>query len=482
MTFPFKENFAEYLKNEVPVSQALSDYTPRSISSEPDFTETPKTFQITLTGEQYLRLMSSLFTGTWLVYPNDWLDVYASFWQGLTIMDCDFIADCIANNENVQNALENYLSDSGYGNGSSGGSSVSPDSSASNLIPDSATCTDDNIFGMCMELVETIHQATLEVFEQINASDKYGELFSLMLDNVPLLEVFGLFTEYIGWVKDSAYDDYISAWSTVVQQEIACELFCIAKENCLLTTEDVWNTYKTLSTVDEPIQDLFETWVSEILQFVAGDDTQTVTSVGMIGLAAMRFGGQFAYWTAGIRDLKTTMELAANASDPDWSILCDCPTVPQTAEWDFTVTNGGFVQSGGSFPRGVYESGVGWKTEFNGNEGCLIELEIPANCVVKKISYDWQKNTAASLTILAAGRDDPSSASGQVIYFNTTSSNTSGCTEGENVAWTHRNYILLQFVVGSLATYEGVIEKLRIEYEGDTPSLVTATGIDPLCP
>ena len=349
MVFPFDENFAEYIENEVPEAQALSDYLPRTISDEIELDNTPQLVSLYLTQAQYLKIMSSLFTGAWYVYPDEWLEIMASFWQGITKMNCDYVANCIDTSDAVALALANWASNNGGSIGAGTPNTVASNANNDNLLPVGYTCSNDNLFGMCMEIVEMAHQNTVEVFQAIDANQGNTlDLINSILDNIPVVELLGIVTEVVAWVADDISTEYNAAWSLTIQQNLACDLFCLVKDDCNLSWDDIWEVYRDASNILTPITDDADSWFEAIIDTVLGTDKQVAALGSMLGLVAMRFGGQFAFWVAGIRTMKQTIALAANASDPDWNILCT--SCSPTIEWE--LLNG--VDNGGGSYTSVY--------------------------------------------------------------------------------------------------------------------------------
>lgn len=304
---------------------------------------------------------------------------------------CQLVADCIENDANVAQALatviasnqtiidaiQSAVQQAGYPNGGGSNTTISPDANDNNILPLGYQCDNNHLYGMAMELVATVHEATEEIFQQIDsAGGNWLDLVNSILDNIPLFELIGLVTEVIDWYADTISTAYSSAWSTVVQQELACDLFCLVKDDCNLSYEDIFNVYLSRSGITAPPNDTFDAWWQVIQSAALGNDVQTVALVDLLGLVAMRFGSKFSKFAIGIRSFDDVIELAQDAVDPDWAILCD-DCNEGCYLWDFTIDAQGWqIWSTGSRPFGVYVAGVGWQCTWDNVSGAGFDNRI----------------------------------------------------------------------------------------------------------
>ena len=176
-------------------------------------------------------------------------------------MVANALADVILNNPTVFDAVSQAIQQAGYPAAGGTPNSVSPDANDNNLLPAGYTCDNDHLFGMSMEMVGQIHEATDEVLQQIDSSaGNWLDLVNSILDNIPIFELIGLITEVVDWYADTISTAYNGAWSTVIQQELACDIFCRIKDDCNLSYEDFFQVYLTASGVTAPPNDTFDAW------------------------------------------------------------------------------------------------------------------------------------------------------------------------------------------------------------------------------
>jgi len=397
-------------------------------------------------------------------------------------MTCEDVADCIENDVAVQNALQTYLESKGYG--SAEGTPLSPSVYNSNepLLDGSliAGCDNNNLFGGVTQLVDLMNTMLEDFFEYVEGLTEGAERWGAVLEAIPITNILAIddLIQFADQLIENIGQSYTAEYTATLRDEFRCDLFCLVKDTCELDFQ-AWADYFMDLLGQSITENAFD---NTIAWFTGGNfsNEEIVYAGHAIICQVFAYGSKFfgfdMVWFGKV------VTAAMNDPDSDWTILCDeCPDF-QTAEWDFTVTDGGFIQNNGSFPRGAYSSGIGWITEYNGNEGLIIQLALPANFQLKSLSFDWTKNTAQNWTLQAYLRDNPNSGTGQVFLFNTSSTALANCTYGTLGTETHRDYLLLAFSGGTVATMEGIIDKCRIEYMGDTPLLVTSTGGGVVCP
>lgn len=342
MTFPFEENYVTNIEVEVPDAQALSDYTPRTLADELALPEVPTSVSLELTATQYRKIISSLFTGAWYVYPDEWLEVLASFWQGVkldTINNCDDVANCIETSDATIQALIQAMTNAGF-SPTSGDNPPVPTSTAqsgANLLPDGYTCDNDHIWGLSLWLVETLHEGIIQMLEVLEVATNDLELAAVFGDNVEGVSWFASGLELAAWIQDQFIEYYESAYSVSVQRDLACAIYCIAQEDCELSIDDLLAAYDSnvVSTPASP-----DDWLALLewlitSEFVGG--IETVATVHYFLLQALRYSGELFESYVGVNGLKQLVSFGKNQTDPDWDIYCtDCPTelpVLVVGEW-----------------------------------------------------------------------------------------------------------------------------------------------------
>ena len=253
------------------------------------------------------------------------------------VMDCDDVANCIDTSTAVQSAINIYLQETLQNGGIGNPSQPLPTAILEeNLLPVDYSCDNDHRFGMAEGIVNSINEAAIEIFQAVEIATNAAELISAMSGNAPILEIAGTAAVFASWVQDSIFETYEAAWSELTRDEIACEIYCSMGDDCELNFNTIWSIYKDVGLTTPPLESAdFMEWFDWIVSLPLETDVSTVKIGGLMGLAVIRFGGAYVQYVLGIRSLKTTVELLADDTSPDWAVLCDCNGV-WTKTWDFT--------------------------------------------------------------------------------------------------------------------------------------------------
>jgi hypothetical protein len=274
-------------------------------------------------------------------------------WDGC--MDCAGVAECIATDEGTQEALDGavatFISTGGSGiyNGLAGmfpgiGAYTFPagvPQSPSQVAVDQAqasvtnpTCDNDILWSQCLALVQSTNRIIVDVFERIEAATNSVELADAATE-FPI----------IGWVKEALGGDFVldliqywqnsiaegynAQYTSDVENEIACGLFCVGQANgCELTLENCYDyfTSRLMAHADIPPLSSF----IDFLEFVTGltvDGTLVVDLAFYTSWLGIKWGSFFFSEPFGDR-FKLITALAVNDANDDWILLCD--TCPQT--------------------------------------------------------------------------------------------------------------------------------------------------------
>ena len=309
-------------------------------------------------------------------------------------LDCNDVLDCIETNEDIQRAIANYAMTSNIDSSATENAS----NLAGQLVNNPDGCDDDIIYGMTLQLVEFSDRLIKDFFEQVkasqSASNNVGYIIKLIpvVETLPIDELFELTTK----LTEEMEAAYLSASTTLLKTEIACELFCIARENdCTLTLELVRDYFvekanKTFS------YDSFLTFTADFISGVFVGNA-VYYAMNILFFQIFVFGGSWIEYLW--RDYLRVINAMYNDPNSDWELECDdCGWVHT---FDFLVSDGGWsaVNLGyGDF--GAWENGVGWvssdvqtNASFYGR-GILIDIDI-ADTEISSIemTYEFSKGT-----------------------------------------------------------------------------------------
>lgn len=364
----WRDRFTNYLQSAI-VSDTAGDSIFNDLVLEPN---AEYALVLKLTGNEYVKMFSALMTGADLSFPSEAHEIVWLLWKAAKDMVlCDEVAQCIYNSGEVGTALIDFqiatASDGGAGNPDR----PLPDSVLQeNLLPGEFTCDNDHRYGTAVGIVQAIHDATLEVFQAIEVLTNPIELAAELGDNIPLASLAGSALDVARWVQDTIYESYILAWSDTVKDEISCEIYCemLPYDPCKVTFEMVFDIYKDVDGVSPPsLTGTWAEWFAWLVLLPVTVPVQVVKVAGLLGLLIMRYGGKFGDFVLGVRSFKTTVELLADDTNPDWAVLCTACPSRWSHTWDFEAndvedfaitTHGSFVldqgATGGTWNDGSY--------------------------------------------------------------------------------------------------------------------------------
>lgn len=348
------------------------------------------------TEESFLRVLSALINGAALTYPDTWLQVVWDFLVNVeypvdfctlvanAINECADVQDAIhgvmqnaiGNVESVQDAFFEWLAssedvgnllDQRY-NTPSLNDSVS---SGNMLKPDQ--CLDDYIYNQCVVLVNLLNDIAVDIFEQIEVGTNAIERWAIVTSGVPATGQIipvdeGL--QFVDQLIEEVYDDYIGAFDTSLRNEIACEIFCIAKNECTLTLDQVISYYEGkvgAITIEDPASLL-----QDIVGFINSGDFPGDLPVYLMHLlvaALMKLAQNI--FEIDFAGLYLQVIAAGDTPNNDWELLCEeCPDPPGT-DWQIDETYPGVGEYAGIIIDQTTSSIV-VESEANGGEHRII--------------------------------------------------------------------------------------------------------------
>jgi len=241
---------------------------------------------------------------------------------------CDSVANCIVNSDAVQDALDKQNSADSTGN------------NRENLTAgiDTNGCNNDNLFGATLELVNELNAYTVDTFEIIEAETNFIELIAEFIGAIPVAgDVIALIPNLLNFFQEIGAETYNASFTTVLRDEIACDLFCLYQENCELSLDDIFDyLWSEFSASAQP-----QTINEAINAFVAIGviiDRVTVFGVFMIALAFIKLGDgnlpsiPFVNLPSTNR-LRIALAVGATQPNNSWTVLCDPCDDTWTAEF-----------------------------------------------------------------------------------------------------------------------------------------------------
>jgi len=349
-------------------------------------------YTLVMTHDETRRFTSALQAGYDLIYPDTWqtdLDIWLqarefvnTYQSGrdLASMCADYLTFC--------QKMEQCLNDSpelidGVRETSDGWGQeelLTDGSLDENLLPVGFGCTDDELYGMALYITEEIIQSVLDALERIYAQTLAAKVIKETIEMIPGAQLvtavapFGQVVNVAQTVTEYLYLLYLAADTEPAKKIIACELWCIMKDDCTLTMTEL----RELIFTGIPSLPTSNT-MSDFIDWVINTDVSSwanaqLLKFGMaLAIEAVAHGGFFGKYFTSVQSLRDLALYGADESDNGWMLCTPCVNT-----WvhtiDFTLSDGGFVVWSAA-PRGFYSAGVGWE---DSNSGIRIWAQIPA--------------------------------------------------------------------------------------------------------
>lgn len=280
---------------------------------------------------------------------------------------CDSIADCIYNSESVRAALGQFIAEyTGVLGPDSLTNPISPEQSANNLLPPDYVCNDDNLMGMARFIISALHDTFLELAEEIEVTTNPFEALTVLVDNVEVVSWLGTIGELLAWLQEQVTEYYGNAYSQIVQDTIACNLWCEFSENCNVSVDSIIAGYARVFEsfeVTPPDTNDYTEIINWITTLTAMPDALLVSACHWLALQSLRFRSGFGAMV-GLRTLEQTIILGEDETDTSWSLCGPCEPLPETGiDYDYrTGQLGSYVYSTNP---GSYVTGEGY-AYYNG--------------------------------------------------------------------------------------------------------------------
>lgn len=289
---------------------------------------------------------------------------------------CQLFIDCIQNDPDTQAELIQFLVDNGYGQngGGTGATPLEPSILGENLIDPSASCTDENRYGMARALYLNLNRVVDSMLAQLEVITNDFEYGVIISDNFEAISAtVGTVGETAAWLQDNIAEEFEAAKTLAVEEAISCALYCQIT-NCELNFDEIYEAYQTELGISIPdINDLQGT-LTFLQNILLGSDILVVGVMHLVALAAMRFGSNF-FSLGDFSALAYSFYEARNATTPVPS-GCNCVT-ELCYEWDFTIDAQGWtIWTTNNRPFGVYVAGIGWQCTWNNVSGAGFDNRI----------------------------------------------------------------------------------------------------------
>jgi hypothetical protein len=345
----FSEDMESVVGSENTTIQTLENWTTTDSNERVDIV-------LNLSLNEYLSLANTIDVGRDIAYGDNSIYIWWIWVRALKSMNlCDSIVDCVENNIDVQNAIQLITGGDPNINGN-------PNNWAQLAIEPVTSCDLDTTWGYTKALWNFLNQQNVDFLENLDEATNTGEQLARMMSGIPLFGLlpFDEITDWLASLGEYNLDAYNASITAAINEQIWCDLFCLAQDNnCSLTFEQIWDYFvDKFGGLNFPT--LGATFAELAIYMVTGSylNDRIVYLWTLIQLGVAFIGGRFL----GTNSMN---EIAIHAqtgdADNDWVLLCDPCHSPFIYERDFTVNNGGWQ----SDPR----DGSGWSASYNTTQG-----------------------------------------------------------------------------------------------------------------
>lgn len=239
-------------------------------------------------------------------------------YEGCIELDCLDVQDCIENSPAIQDIINN-ISNAGNVNEQQRSSIYSQD-----VFDESLTCDYDILYGYCRAFWTYINTNNIDFLQKMAESSNRTEQLSELMSAIP---IFGAlpFDEVVGWVDNfTTYnlEAYESSITTEIEDEIVCDLMCIAINNDCHLTFDLVYEYMLERMGGYSALTIGATFFEMVVFMASGtypsDRIVFIWTLLQLGCAfvATKFLGAL-----GIRPY--IIQALAGIPDDAWEVLCD---------------------------------------------------------------------------------------------------------------------------------------------------------------
>lgn len=406
-------------------------------------------FVLCLTPDEMLDLISVIDVGAPIAFPDTYNVITQKYMQmrefpnqipeGSCMDLCTLILNCIDSTPELQQAIAQY----------SLGSSIPIDGevdtiiAGTNVLRDAVGCDDDNLFGMTTGITDLYNNLALDILEQLVASvNTIGQMGDI-IEAIPVLGLAPVddILQFIEAFVDNLLQNYESEYTVALRDDIRCDLFCLARANCNLTFEEIFDYYNSKLIESIELTDVIALILYMNVTTFTGDKIVYAWNAFVAGIF------MFAGDVIGIDSAQLITMVSAMFNDPDsdWSTVCD------ECEWEqLLVSNSNFnnieiIEWGGGAATKCFGEIVGNEIhgcnnelEF-GNLALGLEMDVPDTTTITGmvIKYKW-KTTRSPYFVESKVYDSPpyllrSTHTVNDVQEGTTTHNATGLTSNDGV-------------------------------------------------
>lgn len=364
-----------------------------SINNERTLSDEKEPVILWLTQSEYDQIFDSVQSGADLLYPDNAQEITWLVWKGGKVSGdaCQFIIDCLENPESgVADGFHDWLIDQlmndkevrsvteGFG-----GDQTTPMDTYYDYMAEE--CDLDILFGFCRQLVQMMNTCVSDFYEILEAKTNLTEAVNLVASDVNPITIS---VAYIEFMQNSIVEAYKSNYTLELENQYACDLFCLAlqNENCTLSWQDVTEYFADQLATSTENQSLLDILVFLLAGSWSGSDWCDLSM--LVFAFIMKIGAAWTGTTLPI--IQVIVQSFFNDPDSDWQTLCAC-------KWEETYDWNRDNQDGWNDVRGQWATWAGFYSTSTGSLGITVDRTFsPGFDGLLKVEVDTDRGGAGS--------------------------------------------------------------------------------------
>lgn len=332
-----------------------------------------------------------------------WLQAYTETDWG-QCMNCEELTACITPLLEAQTeAINRLLAQSKYGTDEIPGQPMTDAEKERNLAGESnPTCDKDVLWAQCVQVIDYMDTLIIDALEAAEAATNGLELVDI-LSGFPGIDELGadVIAGYAAALQDGIAENYVAAVTAEYKEAAACELFCLAVSDCVITADMIYQVFydRNVAAFGSPIEAI--TTIGDLLSYMV-DQNVSGTTVADFMMLLIAGGGVLAavfLGDVGTKTLSAILALAVDDASSDWEILCtECSTCIIQYDYNnqasFTPVSGNTatLDATGWYLSGAYPAGGG-----NPQWVLLESTETPTGVTALKLRVDISDNDSLNV-------------------------------------------------------------------------------------
>jgi len=244
-------------------------------------------------------------------------------------MSCTDVADCIDNEEVVQDAIENSITGNGFSPNPDTNISPSPSptlsetSKAENLLPVSLDCENlPLVMGLARAIVKELHDSAEDFFEGLEYATNAAEAAVFVVENIPFAKPAASLLEFADWVLETMKETYQAAYNQDSEDELACMIYCHMIDTCSLSINDLVSLYEDKGSITIPPGND----INEVLSFAIETSLSAdIITVAIFHYQILRLLAWGSYGGFSAAYLRMIINNNVSAYDYSYDLCLDCP-------------------------------------------------------------------------------------------------------------------------------------------------------------